>query len=214
VKLWLGILLQPALMIAVLVGVGLALRSLGLESVIAHAGERGPWAFAAIGTLACAVGVPRQVVAWAGGLAFGFWPGMMLAMAAESLGCAVDFWWARLLARRWAARLIARSAARGGRVARVERFLVANAFSATLTVRLLPFGSNMLFNLVAGVSSVAAVPFLLASVIGYLPQTVVFTLLGGGVRVSQGFQMGLAAALMALSIGLGIVLMRRRPLPV
>jgi uncharacterized membrane protein YdjX (TVP38/TMEM64 family) len=126
----------------------------------------------------------------------------------------VDFWWARLLARRWAARLIARSAARGGRVARVERFLVANAFSATLTVRLLPFGSNMLFNLVAGVSSVAAVPFLLASVIGYLPQTVVFTLLGGGVRVSQGFQMGLAAALMALSIGLGIVLMRRRPLPV
>jgi hypothetical protein len=41
----------------------------------------------------------------------------------------------------------------------------------------------------------------------------VFTLLGGGVRVSHGLQVALAAALMAVSIGLGIVLMRRRPIP-
>ncbi len=165
-----------------------------------------------IGALACAAGLPRQVVAYAGGLAFGFWPGLLLAMVAEIIGCAIDFWWARVLARRWVARFLERSAARGGRVARVERFLAANAFSATLTMRLLPFGSNVAFNLLAGVSSVAALPFLLASVLGYVPQTVVFTLLGGGVRVSQGQQIGLAAVLMAASIGLGVVLMRRKPL--
>jgi uncharacterized membrane protein YdjX (TVP38/TMEM64 family) len=213
VKAWIGLVLQPVLMVVVLVALGLGLRALGLEHAIAHAGELGPWAFLGLGGLGCAAGVPRQVVAYAGGLAFGFWPGLLLAMVAEIVGCAADFWWARIVARRWASRFIARSAARGGRVARVERFLVANAFSATLTMRLLPFGSNLAFNLVAGVSRVAALPFLFASLLGYLPQTVVFTLLGDGVRVSQGLQMGLAAALMAASIGLGIVLMRRRPIP-
>ena len=58
--------------------------------------------------------------------------------------------------------------------------------AATLTLRLLPVGSNMLLNLVAGVSERARqAPFMAASAIGYLPQTVVFALLGGGVRVSQ-----------------------------
>jgi uncharacterized membrane protein YdjX (TVP38/TMEM64 family) len=212
-KTWIALAAQPALMVVVLVAVGLGLRMLGLEHAIDHAGERGPWAFLGIGALVCAAGVPRQIVAYAGGLAFGFWPGLLLAMVAEIIGCAIDFWWARVLARRWVARFLERSAARGGRVARVERFLAANAFSATLTMRLLPFGSNLAFNLLAGVSSVAALPFLLASVLGYVPQTVVFTLLGGGVRVSQGQQVGLAAVLMAASIGLGVVLMRRRPLP-
>jgi uncharacterized membrane protein YdjX (TVP38/TMEM64 family) len=208
-----GLVLQPALMIAVLVAAGLGLRALGLEHAIEHSGEQGPWAFVGLGALACAAGLPRQVVAYAGGLAFGFWPGMLMAMAAEAIGCAIDFWWARVIARRWAARFLERSAARGGRVARMERFLAANAFSATLTVRLLPVGSNIAFNLLAGVSGVAAVPFLLASVIGFVPQTIVFTLLGEGVRVSQGLQMGLAAALLVVSVGLGIVLMRRRPMP-
>jgi uncharacterized membrane protein YdjX (TVP38/TMEM64 family) len=211
-KQWIGLVLQPALMIAVLIAAGLGLRALGLEHAIQHAGEQGPWAFVGLGALACAAGLPRQVVAYAGGLAFGFWPGMLMAMVAEAIGCAVDFWWARIIARRWAARFLERSAARGGRVARMERFLTANAFNATLTIRLLPVGNNVAFNVLAGVSGVAAAPFLLASVIGYVPQTVVFTLLGEGVRVSQGLQMGLAAALMALSLGLGVVLMRRRPM--
>lgn len=204
---------RPALLLVGLVAAGVLLRALGLEGAIAHAGERGPWVFAGLGAVACAVGVPRQVVAYAGGLAFGFWPGVALAMVAELVGCAVDFWWARFAARHWAARFLARSAARGGRLARLERFLVANAFSATLTLRLLPVGSNIVLNLLAGVSSVAAVPFLAASAVGYVPQTVVFALLGGGVRVSQGLQMGLAVALLAASVGLGIVLMRRRPIP-
>lgn len=210
---WFALIGQPILMLGGMVAVGMLLRVLGLEHAIDHAGEQGPWMFLGVGSLACAAGLPRQIVAYAAGLAFGFWSGMLLAMVAESLGCAIDFWWARALGRRWAKRYLERSVARGGRVASIERFLVANAFSATLTIRLLPFGSNLAFNLVAGVSSVAATPFMMGSVVGYLPQTVVFTLLGGGVRVSQGLQMGVAAALMAVSVGLGVVLMRRQPLP-
>ena len=202
---------RPALLLLGLVGAGLALRGLGLNARIAAAGENGPLAYLALGTLACAVGVPRQVVAYGGGLAFGFWPGAALAMVAEALGCAADFFWARLLARRWAERWLQRRGA--GRLGQLDRFLTARAFTATLTLRLLPVGSNIVLNLLAGVSGVAAGPFLAASVLGYIPQTAVFALLGGGVRVSEGVQVGLAVALFAISTGLGVLLLRRRPVP-
>lgn len=202
-------------MLAGLAVAGLVMQRVGLDGVIGQAaGKQGATLFVAVATLACALGVPRQGVAYAGGLAFGFWPGMGLALLAETGGCAADFWWARLLGRQWAGRWLAGEGRVGARVARVERFLVANAFSATLTLRLLPVGSNMILNLLAGVSSVAAGPFLAASVLGYLPQTAVFALLGGGVRVSGGLQMGVAAGLMGVSVLLGAVLMRRRGVPV
>ena len=173
---------------------GVLARRAGLDEVVTHAGDHGPVAFVVVASMACAVGVPRQVVAFAGGLAYGFWPGSILALVAEVVACGIDFVVARRVGRRWAERFLARDAARGGRVARLERFLVARAFTATLTVRLLPFGSNLAFNLLAGVSTVAAAPFLLASALGFVPQTVVFSLLGGGVRVSEGEQLALAAA--------------------
>ena len=203
---------RPALLLLGLVLAGLALRNLGLDAGIAAAGQRGPLAFVAIATAACAVGVPRQVVAYSGGLAFGFWPGASLALLAEVLGCVGDFYWARWAARAWAVRWLARGGG-GGRLERLSRFLVANAFAATLTMRLLPVGNNLLLNLLAGVSSVAAGPFLAASALGYVPQTAVFALLGGGVRVSQGAQVVMAAVLLALSVALGLLLARKRSVP-
>jgi len=201
---------RPTLLFLGLIVTGLTLRGLGLNAGIEAAGRNGPVAFLAAGAAACAVGVPRQVVAYSGGLAFGFWPGAALALVAETLGCAADLFWARLAARSWAAHWLTRAG--GGRLDRLHRFLVANAF-ATLTMRLLPVGSNLVLNLLAGVSNVAAGPFLLASVLGYVPQTAVFALLGGGVRVSQGAQVALAAALLAASTALGLLLLRRRGLP-
>ena len=198
---------RPALLFSGLVVAGIALRSLGLDAGIEAAGQNGPVAFLIVAAAACAVGIPRQVVAYSGGLAFGFWPGAALALLAEAVGCATNLFWARLVARAWAARWLARAG--GGRLDRMNRFLVANAFTATLTLRLLPVGNNLLLNLLAGVSSVAAGPFLLASVLGYIPQTAVFALLGGGVRVSQGAQVSLAIVLFAASIALGLLLLRR-----
>ena len=211
VRAWLSRAWRPALLLLGLVGAGLALRRMGLDTRVAAAGEQGPLAYVLVGMLACTVGVPRQVVAYAGGLAFGFWPGTALALLAEALGCAADFFWARLLARRWALGWLRRRG--GGRLERLDRHLCANAFTATLTLRLLPFSSNLVVNLLAGVSGVSAGPFLAASVLGYVPQTAVFALLGGGVRVSQGVQVALAAALFAASIGLGVLLLRRQPAP-
>ena len=208
---WLQGAWRPAVLLAGLVGAGLALRELGLDARVAAAGENGPLGFMAVGTLACAAGVPRQVVAYAGGLAFGFWPGAVLALVAETLGCIIDFYWARLAARGWVMQWLRGRG--GGRLDRLDRFLCARAFTATLTLRLLPVGSNVVLNLLAGVSGVAAGPFLLASLLGYVPQTAVFALLGSGVRVSEWVTVALGTAGFAASTLLGVVLLRRRPVP-
>jgi len=210
-RAWLRGAWRPVLLLAGLVGAGLALRGLGLDARVAAAGENGPLGFVALGALACAAGVPRQVVAYAGGLALGFWPGAMLALLAETLGCAADFYWARLGARGWVVRWLHGQG--GGRLDRLDRFLCARAFTATLTLRLLPVGSNLVLNLLAGVSGVAAGPFLLASLLGYVPQTAVFALLGSGVRVSGWVTVALGTAGFAASTLLGLLLLRRRPVP-
>lgn len=205
------LLWKPMAMLLVFAAAGLVLRESGFDprAAMEAAGAHGPLAFMLVGALACAAGVPRQVVALTGGYAFGFWPGVGLTLVAEVIGCAIDFFWARLLGRGAALHFLRRR--EGGRLDRLDRFLTGRAFAATLTLRLLPVGSNILLNLAAGVSGVAAGPFLIASAIGYVPQTVVFALAGAGAGLSNGVQLGLAAALLLVSVGLGVLLLRRRP---
>lgn len=194
---------KGVLLLAGLVAAGLALRGGEARAILDAPAAAGPLVFVLAGGAACAVGVPRQVVAYAGGLGFGAWAGGALALGAEMLGCAADFAWTRLVARNWAARRM------GGRLARLDARLAARPFAATLTLRLLPVGSNVALNLLAGVSGVAAGPFLLASALGYLPQTAVFCLLGAGVGVGRGVTLALGVALFAASAALGAFLLRR-----
>ena len=210
---WARLAWKPALLLAGLAAAGLALRTIGLDprGAVAAAGQQGPAGFLVLGTLACAVALPRQVVALAGGYVFGFWAGSALALIAELGGCAIDFWWARLLGRGAASRFLARR--EGGRLHRLDRLLAERPFTATLTLRLLPVGNNFVLNLLAGLSGVGTLPFLAASVLGYVPQTVVFALAGSGASVSDGAQLTLAAVLFAVSVGLGLLLLRRRPVP-
>ena len=199
----LAVLARPALLLAGLLAAGLALRSgIGRQALTSPA-QLGMGGFLLVATAAGAVGVPRQVVAYAAGLGFGLWLGCLLALLAEVAACMVDFYWARIVARQWAATRIR------GRLARLDGALARRPFGLTLTLRLLPVGSNIALNLVAGVSGIATLPFLAASALGYVPQTVVFTLLGTGVGVGQNTQIIVAVALFVLATLGGAALMLR-----
>ncbi|MEN0076261.1 MAG: VTT domain-containing protein [Paracraurococcus sp.] len=193
---------------------GLLLRALGaapgtewVDRYIRDRGLLGETLFLLVGAAACAVGLPRQGVAFLGGYAFGAVIGGGLGLLAQLLGCALSFAWARLVGRAWAER---RLAGRFGRRLRALRdALAASPFDTTLALRLLPVGNNLALNLLAGMAGIAAMPFLAASALGYLPQTVVFALLGKGVRVDGAWQIALAAAMLAGSVWLGLRLLRR-----
>ena len=166
-------------------------------------GAAGELLYLAVGGVACALAVPRHIVSFFGGYAFGVGFGTLLALVATEIGCMLTFYYARLIGRPLV------SARFGARVRRIDDFLSANPFSMTLLIRLLPVGNNFATSLAAGVSRAPARPFLLGSLLGYIPQTLVFALAGSGIEADAGMRVGLAVLLFFVSAAIGIWLYRR-----
>ncbi len=201
------------LLVAGLAAIGWALRSFGavpgtdwVDLHVRDAGWRGEATFLLLGAVMSGIGLPRQAVAFLGGYAFGALEGTALALLAQLLGCAAGFLWARAVGRAWAERRLARPSAAPLRP--LVETLRAEPFAAALALRLFPVGNNLALNLLAGVAGLRPGPFLAASALGYLPQTLVFALLGKGVRVDGAWQVALSLVLLAFSVGLGLWLMR------
>lgn len=202
------------LLVAGLALAGLVLRELGAvpgtewaDRNLRGQGLAGEAIFILIGAAATAAGLPRQGVAFLGGYAFGAALGLLLALTAQLLGCVLAFYWARAVGRAWAERRL--DGRFGPRLRPLVAVLRQSPFGTTLALRLFPVGSNLAMNALAGLAGVAVLPFLAASALGYLPQTLVFALLGKGVRVDGAWQMGLSVILLGVSVGLGVWLMRR-----
>ncbi len=207
-------LAKLAVMVAGLLAAGAALREMGgvpgtgwVDATIRGDGLRGEILFVALGAAVTALGAPRQTIAFLGGYAYGAALGGGLALLAQLLGGAAAYGFARLLGRDWAARRM--EGRFGPRLRPVRDALVAAPFGATLALRLLPIGNNLALNLLAGMLALRALPFLAATALGYLPQTVVFALLGKGIRVEGAWQLALAGALLVVSVLIGLWLLRR-----
>jgi uncharacterized membrane protein YdjX (TVP38/TMEM64 family) len=78
----------------------------------------------------------------------------------------------------------------------------------TVLVRLLPVGNNLLTNLAAGISSIRPMHFLAGTLLGYLPQTLVFALVGSGAHIAPAQKLALAIGLFLVSGALGVYLYR------
>ncbi len=198
--------------LATLVAIGYVLESGLVQDMLSESwidaqvrgkGAAGELLFVAVGGTATALALPRQIVSFLGGYAFGLGLGTVLALAATELGCALTFYYARVIGRPLVARRL------GARVRRIEDFLAANPFAMTLLIRLLPVGSNFATSLAAGVSRVPARPFLLGSLAGYVPQTVVFALAGSGVEMGGSLRLASAVVFFFVSSAIGVWLYRR-----
>jgi len=208
----LRVLLRGLVLIATLVVVGFLIEGFGfrdaldtgwIDAQIRGKGLSGDALFVVVGALFVGIGLPRQAVCFLGGYAFGFAEGVLWSSLASVLGCIGAFYYARFLGR---SLVVARFPER---IARLDAFLAGNTFSMSLLLRLLPVGSNLLSNLAGGVSGVLALPFFLGSGLGYLPQTLVFVLLGSGIQVDPVFRIGTSVILFIVSGVLGVWLYRR-----
>ncbi len=206
------LLFRSSALFVSLVAIGLALKAAGVVDIIDEAwvdstirgrGWTGTLIFLGVGWGLTSVGLPRQLVAFLGGYAFGFVLGTGLSLVATVMGCITAFTFARVAGRDFVASRIS------GRIKRVEDFLSDNPFLMTLLIRFLPLGSNFLTNLAAGVSSVRAFPFFAGSGLGYIPQMVVFALVGSGISLDPGLRISLSAALFLVSGVIGIALYRK-----
>ena len=205
-------MIKGLLMMSGLAGIGFAARLTGLDSFFNEAwvdsdirgqGLAGELMFFAVAAAVTSIGLPRQLVAFLSGYAFGLGMGVLLSLAATVTGCITAFYFARLLGKQFVTKRFPR------RVQRIDEFLSDNPFTMTLLIRFLPLGSNFVTNLAAGVSSVRGLPFFAGSAVGYIPQMVVFSLVGSGVTLDPVFRTSIAAALFIVSGLLGIHLYRK-----
>lgn len=182
---------------------GASLNQAWIDAEIRGKGLNGELLFIGVGALAAALAMPRQLISFLGGYAFGLALGTALTLVAVTLGCTLSFFYARWLGRHFIATRF------GARIKRIDDFLGWNPFAMALLIRLLPVGNNLITNLTAGVTSVRAAPFILGSLIGYIPQTLVFALIGSGVNVDPELRIGLAVALFLVSGMIGVWLYRK-----
>lgn len=196
-----GLLLIAALVLASYL-LGDLLDRHWVDAYVRDAGARGVLLFLLAGGLLTGIGISRQLVAFLAGYGFGFLQGFLLSMAAVVAGCILTFFCARLLLRAVLLRHY------GRRIQRVEAFIRENTFNMALLLRLLPLGSNWMISVAAGASSVRSRPFFLGSALGYVPQMLIFCLVGSGTQVGQFWQVAIAMAMFVLAALLGMHLYR------
>ena len=148
-------------------------------------------------------GAPRQALAAFGGYLLGETDGCLFTTLGLLLGAACSFYPARLLLADTVRKRF------GPRLLVLDRTVSGNPFSAILMLRLFPVGNNALLNLSAGVSHIPPGSFFAATAVGYLPQNLVFSLLGSGVFLESTVMLGVSGTLFLLSSVLGWHVLRR-----
>ena len=182
---------------------GSSVNEAWIDARVRGHGLNGALLFLLMGGLFTAIGLPRQIIAFLGGYAFNIVLGTLLAALAALFGCMLAFAYARFFGKDiLRARL-------GERVVRFDRFVHDHPVSMTVLIRLLPAGSNFATNLAAGISSIRAPYFFTGTFIGYLPQTLVFSLVGSGAYLAPALKLAFAVGLSIASGALGVWLYRR-----
>jgi uncharacterized membrane protein YdjX (TVP38/TMEM64 family) len=122
--------------------------------------------------LLVAAGIPRLVLAAAGGAALGFWSGLLVVQIGSILGHYAVF-----LIVRWGGRDFVLQ--RWPTLSRVADFIHDRGIVGVLLARQLPL-HGMLVNLGLGLSRVTHRDFLLGTAIGILPEAIPVTLAAAG----------------------------------
>ncbi len=200
------LLLRGLILICVLVGAAFLIESLQFEELVERfsfssdpeAGWlHGRFAYLGLAGVFTALGGPRQAISFFAAYFFGLWEGFAIALIGSGLGCLIAYGFARGFHD--AALTLIR-----GRVDMARQIWARDTFWLTFILRLLPIGSNLLANLAAGASAIPLGAFLAGSLAGYVPQTLVFVLMGSGVNVGSGMQIAISVGLFAVSTLVGV----------
>lgn len=194
------------ILILTLVGIGLLIKLVGinhllqtewLDQQIRGQGLNGIILFLLIGSVVTAIGFPRQLLSFASGYAFGFIFGTGLALFASINGAIITFQYARFMGQNFLIKRFPQP------IKKIDHILSQRTVIMTLILRLSPFTNNLATNLAAGISSVKSLPFFISSILGYLPQTLIFALLGSGFNIDPYMRTLISILLFVISTVLG-----------
>lgn len=165
-----------------------------IASYVTTNGVEGVLLLVVCAALFTAVGAPRQLIAFSFGFTFGSVNGVLLTLLSTVLGAVAIYWLAHVILKQTLIRYF------GKRYQRFQGFVSVQPFLKVLVARIFPVGSNLITNLLSGVAGVPFGAFVLASALGYLPQTIIFSLAGSGVGSANEWQLIVSIALGIFSL--------------
>lgn len=119
------------------------------------------------------------ILTLAGGLIFGVWLGALATIVGATVGATAVYLLARSV---FAEALTRRAERRGGVLKRLTAGFKRDAFSYLLTLRLVPAVPFWLVNIAAGVAGAPPRAYLVATVLGIVPATLIYSAVGAGLR--------------------------------
>ncbi|WP_346940148.1 TVP38/TMEM64 family protein [uncultured Clostridium sp.] len=137
--------------------------------------------------------LPAFLITFANAAIFGWWQGALLSWISSMVGATLCFCIGRILGRDAVEKLTSKYA-----MASVEGFFEKYGKHTILVCRLLPFISFDFISYAAGLTSMGFLAFIVATGIGQLPATVVYSYVGG--MLTGGAQMIVTALLILFSI--------------
>ena len=118
--------------------------------------------------------LPAFVITLANAGLFGWWQGAILSWSSAMAGAALCFYIARILGRDVAEKLTSKAGLK-----QVDEFFEKYGNNTILICRLLPFVSFDIVSYAAGLTSMSFWDFFIATGIGQLPATIVYSYVGG-----------------------------------
>ena len=168
----------------------------GLKEYILSFGIWGPIvSFLLMVLQSVAAPLPAFVITFANAALFGWVYGAILSWSSAMAGAAVCFYIAKFLGRNTVENLTSKFA-----LDDVDKFFVKYGKHTILIARLLPFMSFDLVSYAAGLTSMSFTSFFIATGIGQLPATIVYSYVGGMLTGGAKLMMTGLLTLFALSI--------------
>lgn len=144
--------------------------------------------------------LPAFMITLSNAAIFGWWQGAILSWSSAMVGAALCFVLARGLGRDVVEKLAGKGALAG-----VEGYFKKYGTKTILICRLLPFVSFDAVSYFAGLTPIKFLPFFIATGIGQLPATIVYSYVGGMLTGGAKFLMIGLLCLFSLMILVGII---------
>lgn len=146
--------------------------------------------------------LPAFLLTFANANLFGWWKGAILSWSSAMAGAAVCFFIARILGRDVAEKLTSKAG-----LNQIDTFFEKYGKNTILICRLLPFISFDIVSYAAGLTSMSFGSFFLATGLGQLPATIVYSYVGG--MLTGGAKMFVTGLMLLFALSALIVLIRK-----
>jgi len=187
-------------------GIVMLFSSMSVDMVIGYIRSYGVYAaiisFLLMVFQSIAAPLPAFLITFANAAIFGWWQGAILSWSSAMVGAIVCFYIARILGRDVVEKLTGK-----GAIQSVDVFFERYGKHTILICRLLPFVSFDFISYAAGLTSMNFGSFLIATGIGQLPATIIYSYVGG--MLTGGTRIFVTALLILFAISTMVVLLKK-----